>query len=82
MLKTYNQSSIEQLCVCTVRLRDKDKIAKYRLFVVTEDDPVLLGMPDTELLDIIKITCEVMGDPHKSRMFNSQTIQTANSPTC
>ena len=26
--------------------------------------------------------CEVMGDPHKSRIVNSQTMQASNSPSC
>ena len=26
--------------------------------------------------------CEVMEDPHKSRMLNSQTMQVANGPNC
>ena len=45
--------------MCTVILRHKDKIAKCRLFVVPGDGPALLGIPDIELLGIVKITCEV-----------------------
>ena len=32
-------------------------------------------MPDTELLNMLKITCEVIGDPHESRKFDSWTIE-------
>ena len=69
--KTYNQSSTEQLGVCTLRLRHKDKTAKCRFFTEPGDGPVLLGIPDIKVLDILKIMCELMGDPHKSRMFDS-----------
>ena len=62
MLKTYNQSSIEQLGVCTIRLKHKGKTAKCRLFLVPGDSPVQLGMPDIEVLNILKTMCEVMGD--------------------
>ena len=55
ILKTYKHSGIEQLDVCTVRLRHKDKNAKCRFPVVSEDGPALLGMLDTKLLDIIMI---------------------------
>ena len=53
VFKTYNQSNIEQLGVCAVRLRHKDKIAICRLFVVPGDGPALLGMSDIELLGIM-----------------------------
>ena len=43
------------ICMCTVRLRYRDKIAKCRFFVVPGDGPVLLGMPGIELLDILKV---------------------------
>ena len=56
VLKTYNYSNIEQLGVCTVRLRHKDKIAICRIFAVPGDHPALLAMTDTELLNILKIT--------------------------
>ena len=36
---------------------------------------VLLGMPDIELLDILKILCKVMGDQQTDSKFDSQTIQ-------
>ena len=65
----------------TVRLRHKDKIAKCRLFLVPGDAPVLQGMPDIELLDILKIICEVMRDQHKSRMLDSQKIQASSGPS-
>ena len=41
--------------LCRVRLRHEDKIARYRFFVVPGDGPALLGIPDIELLDILKI---------------------------
>ena len=41
---------------------------------VPENGPALLGLLDIEVLNILKITCEVVGDPYESRKFNSQTI--------
>ena len=64
MFKTFNNLNIEQLGVCTVKLSHKDKIARCRFFVVSfvmpGDGPTLLGMPDIELLGILKLTCDVM----------------------
>ena len=57
MLKTYNQSNIEQLDVCMVRLRHKDKIARCRFFVV----------PGIEFLSILNITCNIVGDQQVDR---------------
>ena len=47
--------------MCSVKLRHKDKDARCRLFVVAGDGPLFLGMPDIELLDILKIMCNVKG---------------------
>ena len=43
------QSIIEQLSVCTVKIRHKDKCPKCRFFVVPGDGQALLEMPDIEL---------------------------------
>ena len=39
-------------------------------------------MLDFKLSNILKIMCEVRGNPHKSRKFNSETIEASNSPSC
>ena len=75
ILTTYNQSSIEHLGVCTVQSRHRDRTVKCTFFVVARDGSALVRMPDIELLHILKITCELMEGPHKTRMFNSQTMQ-------
>ena len=76
------QSNIEQLCVCAVKIRHKNKCVKYRFFVVPGDSPIMLGMPDIELLNILRITCDTIGGYHESRKFNSQTVETSDSPDC
>ena len=68
--------------MCTVRLRHKDETAKYRFFLMPGIGPAPLGVSDIELVGTLRIMCEVMGDPHKSRMFDSQTMQKANGPSC
>ena len=82
ILKTYNQLDIEQLGMCTVKLMHKDKSANCRFLVVPGDGPALLWMPDIQLLNILRITCEVIGDLHKSRKINSQIIEASNNPSC
>ena len=39
-------------------------------------------MPDTELLDILKIICEVVGDQKTDRNFDSHTVQPSNGSSC
>ena len=73
-IKTYN-SNIEQLGVCLVKLKHKDKVATCRFFVVQGDDLALLGMPNIEFLDIPKITCEVVDNKQVGRKFDSQIIE-------
>ena len=51
-------------------------------FLVQHDDPVLLVMPDIELLDILKIMCEVAGDQQAKGKFECQTIKPSNTPCC
>ena len=42
-------------------------VARYRFFVVPGVGPALLGMPDIELLGILKIMCEVVQDQQTDR---------------
>ena len=54
--KTYNNSNIEQLGVCTLKIRHKDKYVRCRFFVVPGDGGLeLLVMTDIEVLDILRI---------------------------
>ena len=82
ILKTYNQSDIKQLGVCTVILRHKIKDAKCRFLVVPGDSPALLGRPDIELPTILIITCEVIDDTDECRKIDSQTIEASIIPSC
>ena len=43
---------------------------------------MLLGKPDTELLCILKLTCEVAGGQQADMTFDSQTIQLSNCSSC
>ena len=71
LLKTYNSSNIEQLGICTVRLRHKDNVNKCRFFVVPGNGPVLLQVLDIEVLGILKITCEVIDSQLASSKYDS-----------
>ena len=74
MLKTYNQLDIEQLGICTFKLRHIDKGSKCQYFVVPGDSTALLGIPDIKVLSILRITQDTIGEPNESRRFDSQTI--------
>ena len=74
-LKTYNNSNIEQLDFCSVKLRLKDKVTRCRFLVVLGDSPAWYRTPDIELLDILKIICEVVEGQQVSRKSNSQQSQ-------
>ena len=77
--KTYNSSNIEQLDVRSVWLRHKDKVVRCRFFVVTGTSPALLGKLDIELLELLKIVCEVLDQHQIGRKFNLQTIETSSA---
>ena len=56
----YNNSHIQQSGVYTVKLSYKDKVIKCRFFVVSGNCPIVLHMPDIEVLGILRIVCEVI----------------------
>ena len=79
VLKTYKQSNNEQLYICAVILRHKDKITRFRFFVVPGDSPALLQMPGIKLLGIQQIIYEVVRVQEPGRKFDFQTILPFNS---
>ena len=81
-LKTYNQYNIKQSCMFTVRLMQRDKIARCRFFVVPGDDNTLLGIADIELVCILKIMCEVVEGQQADRKFGSQTMKLSTASGC
>ena len=78
----YKNSNIEQLGVCSVKLRHKDKVARCRFFVVPGDGPVLLGMPETELLGIPKIACELVENQPVGMKYDSQIMEPTGFLNC
>ena len=45
-------------------------------------DPALVGMPDIEVLNILRMICDVIGSPSETRKFYLQTIKASNDPSC
>ena len=68
--------------MCTVKFRHKDKLATCRFFVVTGDGQALLWMPDIKLLVILNIMCDVVEGQQANRKSDSQTMESASSPSC
>ena len=54
LLKMYNKTTITQLGTCIVEIEYKNNKKKCRFFVVPGNGYVLLGMPDTDALNIMK----------------------------
>ena len=61
LLKMYNRTSITQLGTCTVEVEHKNNRKKCNFFVVPGNRQALLGMPDTDVLNIIKININALG---------------------
>ena len=66
LLKAYNKTTITQLGVCTVIVEHKNNKKKCRFFVVPWNGQALLGMPDTDALNTIKINIDSIGDENAS----------------
>ena len=71
-LKTFNQPIIEKHSRWSLKIRHNDKCVKCRFYVVPLGGPVLLGMPDIKLLEILMIMCEEIDHPHECKKFDSQ----------
>ena len=82
VLKTYNQSDIEQLSRYSVKIRHSDKCVKCRFFVVLCDGPAVLGMPDIELLGVIRVICEAIDNETNDKKLDVQTRHQADSQNC
>ena len=81
-LKTCNTLNIEQLGICTVKLQHKNNAAKCKFSVVPGDAPVLFEKLDIEVMEILKITCEVINSQQTGRKFNPQITQTTGVLKC
>ena len=67
--------------MCTVKSGNKDKSVKCRFFVVPGDVTALFEMTDIELLSILRITCDIIGELNERRKFDLQTIETSSRPS-
>ena len=61
LLKTYIKTTITQLGTCTIIVEHKNNKKKCRFFVVPRNRQALLGMPDTDVLNIIEIDIDSIG---------------------
>ena len=82
VLKTYNQSNIEKFSRYSVRIRHSDKCVKCRFLVVPGNGPALFGMPDIELLSMIRVMCETIDNKINDKRFDAQTRYAADSQNC
>ena len=71
LLKMHNKITITQLGTCTVEVEHTNNRKKCRFFVGPSNGQALLGMPDTDVLNIIKINIHAIG-----------TEQTGDSDKC
>ena len=67
--------------VCN-KMRYKEKCAKCRLILLSGDVPALFEISDIELLNILRITCDIIRGPYGSRKLDSQRIGMSHSPNC
>ena len=72
-LKTSIQSNIEQLGRCSVKIKHNDKCVNCRFLLVPGNGLILLRMLDIELLSIIRVMCEIIGNKATNKKFETQT---------
>ena len=65
VLKTYKKTIIPQSATCGVTIYQKNKEKFCRFFMVSRNGQALLGMPDTETLEVLTIKCNTTDMKHK-----------------
>ena len=60
-LKTYNKTSITQLGTCKVTIEHNNNTKRCHFFLVLGNGQALLGMPDTDALQICNINIDSIG---------------------
>ena len=60
-LPMCNKTAITQLGICIIELEHKNNKRKCRFFVVPGKGQALLGIPDIDVLNIIKINIHAIG---------------------
>ena len=60
--------------MCTVEVEHKNNKKKYRFFLVSRGRQALLGMPDTDALNIIKININSIGAEQAKCCTNMHTV--------
>ena len=73
ILKTYNKTTVTQLGICTILIEHKYNKKKCRFFVVPGNGQVLLGMPDTDALNIINMNIHSIGAENAGIVSGVQT---------
>ena len=68
--------TITQLGISKVKIEHNNEQKMCKFFVVSENEHVLLGMPDTNMLNIINIKCTTI-DPHETDRANNCSTNTA-----
>ena len=57
----YNKTTTTQLGTCLVELGHKNNMRKCRFFVVPRNGQAMLGMPDIDTLNILKVNIHAIG---------------------
>ena len=71
----YNKTTITQLGTFAVEIEHNNKHKMCKFFVVPGNGQVLLGMPDIDTLNIIKINIHSIGTEHSGGNDNYCTAR-------
>ena len=75
-LKTYNGTEIPQLGTCVVQIEFKDVTKHCVFFVVLGNSQVLLGIPDTMMLNIINVNFDsIQAEAVECRTNTKQEVE-------
>ena len=80
--KMYNKTTITQLGTCQVVIKHKNNKKSCQFFVVPGDGQALLGLPDTDVLNIININIDSIDAEvvkNKECHVNTKTLQRSNA---
>ena len=74
--KMYNKTTITQLGMCQVKLEYNNIEKMCKFFVVSGKGQALLGMPEIDMLNIMRINCNTIGTHGNDSANNCSTNTT------
>ncbi len=80
-LYAYNDIEIKQFGICTIPCTFRDINKNIRFFVADVAGPTIIGLPDSQALDLVRLDCSIATTSIKPEVSPLDTQQKVTEPT-